>query len=70
MDLRKCAVCPKEFDFDVEGLEGPGGVVVCSNACATKSAESRGRKVVVHDHSGAVADTNVKPGDKIGKHHW
>ena len=70
MDMRNCAMCPKEFDFDVEGLQGPNDVVVCSNECARKSASSRGRRVVVHDHSGAVVETNVKPGDTITKHHW
>jgi hypothetical protein len=67
MDMRKCDVCKKEFDFDTEGLEGPGAIV-CGNECATKSAESRGRRVIIHDKAGDVVETNVKPTDVIWGH--
>jgi hypothetical protein len=67
-DMRTCAVCPKEFDFDTSGLEGPGGIVVCSAACAKKSAKSRGREHAIHDKEGRITESNITPGPKI--HHW
>ncbi len=70
MDMRKCTACEKEFDFDKEGLQGPGTVVVCSTACAKKSSEDRGNKYVIHDKSGQITETNLKPGDHIKKHLW
>lgn len=42
MDLHKCAVCHKEFDFGETGLEGPGDIIVCRIECAKRSVKSRG----------------------------
>lgn len=69
MDMQQCATCQKEFDFDVEGLQGPGGIVVCGSDCAEKSATRRGHAVAIHDHSGAVIKTNVTPSDDV-RHCW
>jgi hypothetical protein len=59
MDTKKCDVCRDEFDFDVSGLGGPNGIVVCSNTCAEKSAASRGKKYMIHDKYDRVIQTNV-----------
>ncbi|HAU07455.1 MAG: hypothetical protein UW46_C0006G0011 [Candidatus Yanofskybacteria bacterium GW2011_GWF1_44_227] len=67
-DIRKCAVCRVEFDFDESGLEGPNDVVVCGAVCAKKSAASRGSEYVIHDGEGAVVETNITPGIKT--HRW
>jgi hypothetical protein len=68
MDMRKCAVCPKRFDFDTSGLEGPDGVVVCSAECARASAKGRGHEYAIHDHEGRITESNVTPGPKM--HRW
>lgn len=58
MDMRKCGVCEVKFDYDKSGL-GCGRIVVCSAACAEKSAASRGNAVAVHDRMGRIVRTNV-----------
>lgn len=70
MDSKKCAVCNTEFDFDKTGLEGPGGIFVCGTECAKASAEDHGNKYAIHDHSGDITDTDVKPEDEIRRHLW
>lgn len=67
-DIRKCAVCRVEFDFDESGLEGPHNIVVCGATCAKKSAAGRGSEYVIHDEKGAVVEANITPGIKI--HLW
>lgn len=66
MDKRKCSICGKTFNFAKTGLEGPGGVLVCGNACARKSAASHGNTVAIHDKTGKVVDTNA---DGTETHH-
>jgi len=58
MDMQKCAVCKKEFDYDKKGL-GCRGIVVCGDVCAKKSAESRGNSYAIHDKEDNVVDTNM-----------
>ena len=58
MDMQKCQVCKKEFDFDEEGL-GCGQVIVCSGNCAKKSAKSRGNAYAIHDKSDKIVDTDM-----------
>jgi hypothetical protein len=57
MDMQKCSVCKREFDFDEEGL-GCGDVIVCGNECAKKSSESRGNSCAIHDKKGEIVETN------------
>lgn len=57
MDIRVCAVCKKEFDFDTGGLESPSAIV-CGTDCAIVSAGSRGKKYAIHDESDAIVKTN------------
>ena len=59
MDIRKCEMCGKSFDFDVEGLGCPEAVV-CSAACGKKSAASRGHDCMIYDKEGLVVETNVE----------
>lgn len=67
MDMRKCDVCGKKFDFDKEGL-GCGNIVVCSSTCAKKSAKSRGNAYAIHNKSDAIVDTNAEGTEKIHHH--
>ena len=62
MDIQKCSVCFKKFDFDQLGLEGPGGIKVCSSDCAKKSAESRGNEYAIHNNTGKITESNITPG--------
>ena len=70
VDRKKCAMCNTEFDFEKTGLQGPGDIFVCGTECAKASAQGRGNLYAVHDDSGDIVDTDVKPEDKISRHLW
>ena len=48
MDIQKCPVCGKEYDYDKEGVGG-GKIVVCSVECAKKSASNTSWERFVKD---------------------
>lgn len=64
MDLQKCNVCGKEFDFESEGL-GCGEVVVCGPKCAKKSAGSHGNKYAIHNDDDDIVDSDAEPEDGV-----
>ncbi len=57
-DLQTCYVCERDFDYDKEGL-ACGGIYVCGDVCAKKSAESRGHAYAIHDKEDNIIDTNA-----------
>ena len=67
MDMQKCNVCKKKFDFDKEGL-GCGMIIVCSGDCAKKSAESRGNAHAIHDSKGKIVETDATGEEQV--HNW
>lgn len=64
MDMQKCNVCGKRFDFDKEGLEC-SEIVVCSDECAKKSASSRGNAYAIHDKTDNIIDTNADGSETV-----
>ncbi len=64
MDLQKCNICGKKFDFDKEGL-GCGKILVCSDKCAMKSAKSRSHRYAIHNERGNIIKTNATGEEKL-----
>lgn len=62
MDMQKCAVCGKRFDFDREGLGGAFDIV-CSAQCAKRCAKKGGLHYAIHNMDGEVVETNAGPND-------
>ncbi len=65
MDIQKCGVCEREFDFDRAGFQGPDGDFVCSEDCANTFAAQRGTPVVIQDEHEVVIARNHEPGGTL-----
>ena len=64
MDIQKCMVCGKSFDYDKKGL-GCGKIIVCGNTCAKNSANSRGNAYAIHNKADVIVDTNMDGTEQI-----
>lgn len=59
MDMQRCSVCGKRFDFEKGGLESSKGWHACGSECAKSLAKKRGNYYAIHNKEDDTVDSNL-----------